>query len=399
MRIATLLQVQLFKELALAFGMCLASLLGLLSLGRMLRMRDLFLTLDLGFLDLAELFLYLTPFFLLLLMPVSAMLAVFLTFLRMSSERELMAVRTGGIRFRSLVWPAAAFCAVLMAVNFWIAFDGLSMGMKAFRAQLLEHARSRAEIILKPGVFNEDFKDLVIYTERYDERTMSMDEIFIRDERKENDPLVIVADEGQLRTDAARGELLLGLGDGSIYRQGDEQGSEVLTFESYAVRLDLGSIISGVDIGGDMKPFRMSWDELVYYEQNPPTDFRPGKLEWFVNNVAIEKQKRLVFPVACMVLGLFALPLACAFQGLKQYLGIFLALGFFLFYYTLTAMAVSLADAGTLSAAVGMWVPNLVFGVLTLWGLHMAAHEKAMHVMDMLSAWRPFWRRKREEGA
>lgn len=86
----------MFKELVSIFLLCLGALLSLILIGRGLQLRELFLGLDLGLTDATLLFLYLVPFFMLLVVPVACMLSVFLTFLRMSTDRELVALKAGG---------------------------------------------------------------------------------------------------------------------------------------------------------------------------------------------------------------------------------------------------------------------------------------------------------------
>jgi Predicted permease YjgP/YjgQ family. len=72
-----LLQRELFREMCLIASICLGGFLCLILLGRLLQLRDLFLTQGVTILDLAKLFVYLSPFFLILLIPVSCMLGFF----------------------------------------------------------------------------------------------------------------------------------------------------------------------------------------------------------------------------------------------------------------------------------------------------------------------------------
>ena len=91
----SLLQRQIFKEIANLFVLAVGVLLTLILISRAVQMRELFLGLDLGILDTVLLFGYMTPLFLMLVIPIACMLSVFLTFLRMSTDRELVALRAG----------------------------------------------------------------------------------------------------------------------------------------------------------------------------------------------------------------------------------------------------------------------------------------------------------------
>ena len=98
-----LLQRVLFREMALITGICLGALLCLILLGRLLQLRDLFLAQGVTVADLIRLFVYLSPLFLILLVPVSCMLGLFLTLLRMGADRELVSLRVGGLSFGALL--------------------------------------------------------------------------------------------------------------------------------------------------------------------------------------------------------------------------------------------------------------------------------------------------------
>lgn len=94
-----LLQREIFKETSALFFICVCGFLSLILIGRMLQMRELFMSQGVTLLDLGRLFLYLSPFFLLLILPVACMLSQFLTFLRMGSDREITALKAGGSEF------------------------------------------------------------------------------------------------------------------------------------------------------------------------------------------------------------------------------------------------------------------------------------------------------------
>ena len=99
----SLLQRQIVKEIANLFVLAVGVLLTLILISRAVQMRELFLGLDLGILDTVLLFGYMTPLFLMLVIPIACMLSVFLTFLRMSTDRELVALRAGGINIYQML--------------------------------------------------------------------------------------------------------------------------------------------------------------------------------------------------------------------------------------------------------------------------------------------------------
>ena len=115
----SLLQRQIFKEIANLFVLAVGVLLTLILISRAVQMRELFLGLDLGILDTVLLFGYMTPLFLMLVIPIACMLSVFLTFLRMSTDRELVALRAGGINIYQMLPAPLLFSVICMLLTLW----------------------------------------------------------------------------------------------------------------------------------------------------------------------------------------------------------------------------------------------------------------------------------------
>lgn len=375
-----ILQRRVMTDLVTVFGLCLGVLLVLLLVGRMLQLRDLFLALNLGLSDLGRLFVYMTPFFLLLLMPIASMLAVFLTFLRMSTDRELVALRASGLSLYELLPAPVFFCLACTLFNLGNGLWGISWGADHFRGEIMAMVKTRTQLVLQPGVFNNDLPGLTFYAHRVDNQAGDLESVFVRDRTRKGMDAAIVARQGHFETDSANGQILLQLEDGRIYQsQGDRFGA--LKFGSYSVRIPLGLLVKGYD-PTEIKARDMSWSQLAQAEEDPASRTQDRGI--FFRKVVTEKQKRLALPFACLILGLFALPIATAFSGLKQSYGLVLAMGLFLLYYTFFSVGVSLGESGTLSPGVGLWAPNLLFLALSLAGIRLAAREKTIGLVEWL---------------
>ena len=366
-----LLHRQVFKELVFLFVLCVGSLLTLLLVGRMLQLRELFLTQNLNFFDIIKIFVYLSPFFLLLLIPISCMLAVFLTFLRMNTDMEATALKAGGVSLYRLLPAPALFCAICLAANVWVAFSGAALGMEGFRTTVMDLARTKTQLVLQPGVFNRDFPGLTVYAQQAGGDGV-MHTVIVHDRTRPDLEATILAPRGAVRTDSEKGEIVFALEDGTIYRK-EEGGLGVIGFKRYQVRLDLAHMLRGFDLG-DVKPKEMSWATLRDLDADPGLAQRQGGN--YARKVRVELHKRLVLPLACVVLGLFAVPMASAFGGLSRHWGLLLAVAFFLFYYTLLSMGLALGEAGTLPPALGLWLPNVLFLGLGAAGVRQAARER-----------------------
>ena len=375
-----LLQRELFREMCLIASICLGGFLCLILLGRLLQLRDLFLTQGVTILDLAKLFVYLSPFFLILLIPVSCMLGLFLTFLRMGADRELISLRAGGISLWPLLPAPMILCILCSALTLWISLSGISWGMDNFRQTVVELARHKTSVNVQPGVFNTSFPGLTVYARQTDPGSGHLQDVFVLDSSKSKTQATIVAPKGRIDSDADRGQVFVLLEDGHVYR---EEGGElsVISFERYLLSLDMTRLLGGFELS-DKAPKEMSWDALRTLAAGA---FANKDLD-FQRRVEIELHKRFSLPAACIVLGFFALPLAFFFQGMRRQYGLLVCLGAFFLYYVLLSGGMSLAKGGAVTPAVALWLPNIVFLLAAGAGMWVVVGEREVN-FQVFSAW------------
>ncbi|SBV93856.1 putative Permease [uncultured delta proteobacterium] len=385
----TLVQRYIIKELAQGFVLCFVSLLTLILMGRGLQMRNLFLGLDLSALDAAMLFFYMIPMFMLIVVPFSCMLTVFLSFLRMSTDRELVALRAGGVSLYQLLPAPLIFCTLCAVMTLFVSLYGVSWGMDNFRATIVDIANNRARIVVQPGVFNQDIFGLTLFARQVDPDTQEMRSVIFEDRTQDKkNRLTILAETGTIKAEPSTGSLLFTLHNGHIYRADGEQFG-ILGFDTYEIRLDLSKVFSGADIG-EIRPKEMSWDQLRQAYREPDVSSPRFQLK-----VAVELQKRWALPVSCIVLGLFAMPLACMFEGVRRQMGVVLSLVTFLIYYSVFSLGISIGESGKVAPAFGLWVPNALFAVLGILGLYLTVREQVPTVQSILLRI-PYLRRREE---
>ncbi len=364
-------------------------MLTLILIGRGLQLRDLFLGLDLGAWDMVMLFLYMVPLFMLVVVPLACMLSVFLTFLRMSTDRELVALKAGGVSLWQMLAAPVIFCTLCGLMNLYISLFGVAWGMNHFRSTILEIANTRARVVVQPGVFNQDLFGLTLFARQVDPDSGVMKHIIFEDRtRDKKNRLTILAPTGSITTETATGSILFKLQNGHIYRADGEQFG-ILGFGEYIIRLDLSKVFAGVDLG-DIRPKEMGWGDL----ERMNADKTAPSLR-FQLKVAVEIQKRMALPAACLVLGFFAMPLACAFEGVRRQMGVVLSLVMFLVYYSLLSLGLSIGESGKLSPVASLWFPNLLFLFLGCVGFYLTVNER-FPTMHSLLLRIPYYRRREE---
>jgi lipopolysaccharide export system permease protein len=384
-----LLHRQIFKELLKLFGLTVSCLLGLILIGRMLQLRSLFLSQNIGFFNLLQLFFYLTPFFLLLITPISTMLSVFLTFLRMSTDNELTALKANGVSLYRMLPAPVVFCTLCMLFTFFISLWGLAWGMDMFKTSLYQFARSQSRFALQPGVFNKEFPGITFYAHQVDNDTGELKFVFVRDQSMDGNSVVVVAPEARIVSSPRSAEVRIVFDKGRIYRQnGDELN--VLRFGSYSVRLDLGELLGDFSFGEE-KAKDMTFADLSRFRTDPT--LAPQQTPEYLRKVDTEYFKRLTLPLGCLILGMFAIPIAYVFRGLRQQYGMLLSMGLFMLYYSMFSIGVSMGEAGTIPPVYGLWAPNVLYVLVAAFGLRMANHERSLPLIQWLAHLRDRWGR------
>ncbi len=378
-----LLQRCILKETLQNFLLCVVSLLSLILIGRGLQLKDLFLGLDFSMADIGLLFVYMMPLFLLVVLPISCMISVFLTILRMSTDREIIALKAGGVGIFQLLFAPALFSFLCMCLAFGISLYGISWGMSEFRTTVLEIASTRAKVTVQPGVFNKDFiPGLTLFARKVDPQTGKLQQVVFEDStRKDGAGITILAPEGEIVTDEQRGELVFFLKNGRIYRADDTQVN-ILGFEEYEVRLNLSELFKNVDLG-EVRPKEMNLDDLRRMQKGGESISRRQMLK-----AGVEVQKRFSLPVACLILGVFALPLACAFEGARRQMGVGISLLLFLVYYGIFSVGLNAGEGGRLPPQIGMWLGNVLFAVATVAGLFMVNRERVPNLRNIFAGLR-----------
>lgn len=364
---------QILKEHIYLFLLIGSCLLGLILVGRMLQLREMLLSQNLGVLDILRLFVYLSPFFMLLLTPIACMLSVFLTFLRMSADRELTALKASGVSLYQLLPAPIVFCSLCTLFSLYISLFGVAWGMEHFKLSLMEFARTKTKLSLQAGVFNQEFPGLTIYAQQVDLDSGDIRFVFVQDKTSKNFTTTVVAPEGSVTTDPVKEQIKVVFKNGKIFRREGEK-LDVLHFGSYAVRLPLGNMLRKMGFER-ISPKELSFERLLEFDNNQQLMRETFDLDR-ERKIKVEIQKRLALPLACVVLGLFSVPIACVFRALKQQHGLVLALGVFLVYYSMLSVAESMGESRLVPPVIGIWVPNILFSVMGFVFLRQAVRER-----------------------
>ncbi len=376
MFVLKILHKVLAREQAFLFLLILGSILSLALIVRLLSFSERLMSQNLSVWDTGVLLFYLTPFFLFLLIPLGCMLSVFLTFLRMNTDRELIALRAGGVSIYQMLPTTILLCLLCTGVNYGVSIHGLGWGMQNFYNAVFDLAMEKSEVSIQPGTFNSNMPGLTIYTQKIDSRTREMHNVFIRDKTNREVDATVVAATGEMQKDPENFQLLFVLRNGSIYRN-DSGEMSVLGFDRYVIRFDMGQLLD-IKQRTVHKESEMTWAQLQAESAREDLDAEDER------EVRMEKSKRIVLPLSSIILGLLAMPMAFAFQGLNKQYGIILVLFTFFGYFTIFSVGLSLGNAGVIGPITGLWLPNGLLLALGVLGIRLCARERSPRILTRM---------------
>ncbi|MFP4084503.1 MAG: LPS export ABC transporter permease LptF [Desulfonatronovibrio sp.] len=351
-----ILHKEILKEVTLIFAVTLSAMISLIVIGRMIDLKDIFVGQNIAVLDVLKAFFFLSPSFLGLVIPIACMLSIFLCFLRMASDRELTALQSSAVSIKNLILSPLIFSLAAFGCSLYVSLVLISWGSDNFRETALEMIRDQTEVSVQPGVFNQHLSDMAIYAQHKDLKTGDLENIFIHDQTRPDNPMTIVAPLGRIISDSDEGEIMFILEQGRIYSL-DAPDISVVSFGEYRVRLDLFGLVGGMGMS-DKDPEEMSWSELG----NVRAAADPGTENYRL--AGLEQHKRFALPVACLILGFFAVPLGMSLHGIGRNWGLFLAIVCFLIYFSLFTVGLSLGEMGKIPVFIALWIPNIFFGLL-----------------------------------
>ncbi len=374
MKISSIIYRYIFKEMIPPFIINLMFFTFVFLMVEMLKVTNMVVNYRVGVFTVLIMLAYSTPYFLTYVIPMSIMIAVLLTFLRLSGDNEIVALKTSGMSIYGLLPPVMLFCLFGCLLTLFMTVYGMPWGRLSFKELSYKIVSSNLEIGLKDRTFNDSFEDVVLYVHKIDPKSKELQDIFIEDKRSQNIVSTVVAPRGKLFSEPDEYIYNLLLYNGVIY-QADvkNRSTKYIDFDTYEIQLDIEQVSSSLQPGPKHRK-EMNLVELRNYLNN-----RTQRDSNYYNTL-MELHKKFSIPIACFALGLLAVPLGIQSGSTKKSFGLVLGMVFFLIYYLLLTAGLVFGETGTCPPVIGMWVPNVVMGVLGLYLLIKTANERQLGV-------------------
>jgi lipopolysaccharide export LptBFGC system permease protein LptF len=296
---------------------------------------------------------YLSPFVLAFALPISLLTAVLLVFGRLSADQELTAARANGASLLALAAPVLALAAALSLVCAWFNMSLGPKGRMTFTKLRDTTVRTRAGQFLRENTYCR-VGDLDIYVSRI--TTTNLHDILLYQHTNGVKIAEVVAREGRLLLDTNQVPVGMELmGAATLTLQGDEWMPGYN--ESVQIPLRTSATIGTA-------PMRYSDMPLLELLEHRKRLSESGK-----NDLPLKVQihRQLAFSFACIGFALIGIPLGIRTHRRETNIGIAMALGLVLAYYSFIILGQSLETRAQYYPHLLVWIPNFLFQGIGSW--------------------------------
>jgi len=393
MKTTPLIHRYLFTELVPPFAINLAFFTFIFLTSRILDITNLVVNHGVGLLQVLLVIVYTIPYFMVFVIPMAVMMAVLLTFLRLSGDNEIMALKAGGVNVTALLPPVVVFCLLGGLLTAFMSIYGQPWGRSSAKQLVVRIAASSIDIGLKERQFNDTFDGIVLYVSQVDTQTRTLRDVFIENQQDDKLASTVVAPRGQLLRAADGLTWRLRLFDGTIHQVDlQEFRANAIRFDTYDLTLSLVQMLEP-----QKRPSKhrreMNLAELRQYIREHQAARDAGYF-----NALMRFHKMFSIPFACLVLGFLAMPLGMQAKRVSKSYGLGLGLVFFMLYYLLLSAGSVFGESGRLPPIAAVWMPNLVMAAVGVFLFVRMAQERPLRFdlpADLLERWSVAWRRLR----
>jgi lipopolysaccharide export system permease protein len=378
MKLNSIVNRYVLKEMLAPFSINVLVFTFLFLMTELIKITNWIVNYNLSIFSVLTLIFFTMPWFLMFIIPMSVMLAVVLTFLGMSADNEIVALKSCGLSVYGLLPPVLIFSFAGFFLTLFMTLYGVPKSKATLEDIVLEMAASNVTIGLKERTFNDAFKDVMLYINEIDLNQKKLIDIFIEDKRQRNMISTVVAPEGRMYSEPGKYIFHLVLSNGTIHQTNlKDHSANSIRFDTYKLSLDLKKELEKAEEREKGRE-EMSIAEL----QQVVNESTEKDKDYYKAQIVIHR--RFSIPVACLTLGFLAFPLGIQSKSGKRSSGLIMCLFFFLLYYVLLAAGYSLGKKGVYPPVIGMWLPNLTMVGIGVYFFFQTTKEKTSKIERFL---------------
>ena len=304
------------------------------------------------------------PSLIALTVPMAVLVAVLMSFGRLSSDFEIVAIRAAGRNPITLVLPPLIVSIFITAGMVWFNNNILPNSNHRLKNLTIDISQKKPAFRLQAMVLVRDFENYDILVRDIDPKTSSIYDITINEKTTNR---TIVSKEGHVES---RGDYVyINLYNGEIHEIDPQDVNKYrkISFKQHTITipLDTAFIRKERSYRGDRElsgwALRKRIEDVIAKNPADPANNRE------IARLLVEYHKKFSIPFSCIVFVLMGAPLAMRVRKGGATGGFGLSLLFFIFYYICLIGGEELGDRTVVPAWLSMWFPNMVLGILGIY--------------------------------
>lgn len=378
--------------------------------------------------DAVSVLLVTVPHVVVLTIPMGYLFGVLLAVGRLSVDQEIVALQAAGISARRLVRPIVTVGVVLAILSGYLStieIPRANRSLKELRIRVFSAARNLGRI--QPGVFYEEFPNILLYVRQVDASNGDWQQVLIFDSTSPGEERLTLARRGRVVSLGAesgpREDLASSAVAAAVTRQPWIELEDAVTHqfpraspETYRVNANQElRFRPHVQAAGSVR-YDRAMRELDTLElaaivrgdapaaEPPAAGGESENQDEELRLAAVELHRRFAVPAACIVFALLAVPLGIGSRSGGRGRGFVISVAVVLVYWVVGNNGELLASEGRVPVWLGMWLPNIALALLSLvlmvrmgrWLGERAPREGPLR--RLLRGWRR-WRMQRRAAA
>jgi lipopolysaccharide export system permease protein len=302
------------------------------------------------------------PEFIVLAFPMSMLLATLMAYSRLSSDSELIALRSIGVNLYRLILPAIYFSLIVVLITFF--FNNFVAPAANHQADIaLEQAleKNSTELfkernILYPEYTNVDLPNgdevtnlnRLFYAEEFDGDRMK--DITVLDRSQKDVSQIITARSGTWNILENTWDFY----DGNIYILGkDGSYQNIIRFQHQQLALPRAPL--------DLTQKGQDYNEMNLFQSLEYLKIlKLGGKEQKIRKLEVRIQEKISLPFVCLVFALIGTAIGIKPQNASKGKSFGICIGLIFAYYLLSIISSSLGIRGTVSPFLAAWLPNII---------------------------------------
>jgi lipopolysaccharide export system permease protein len=360
----TLIHNYIYRELLLLTAAIVGVLTFLFVTLDLVRMIQLIMYTDLSIWITAKFVLLLIPPTLTLTIPTSLLAAVLIVFGRMSSDRELLAIKASGIGLAPIVAPVIIVAALCSLLDFWLTASVEPKCREEYSEMKHEIVTSNPLALFTPEIVLDKLPGLKVYFDKKVGNQLQHVYIWQLDD---NNQLTnsLEAERADITLDMEHQVLLITL----LNEHGDRfSDTHDITQLEPGVSAQQGELPISLSSFYERVQRQLSWmtlpeiGEVIEAMQGGPTT--TGQI---ATPYLTEFQARISFALACLTFVIVGMPLAIQTQRRETSVGVLLTLVIVMLYWLLVTVGRALKSHTGVFPELITWTPNFIFQGVGVW--------------------------------